>query len=161
MTTTRQDCSTAPPNCTCEALASVPVGSSATTPMSAMSTTSIIGTTIQTETIEGQSVGTTSSRRIATTSAVAMPTTQTSDPKTALIGGIVGGSIALILIVGVIAFFAMRNRKAKTSQQSGQDGHSLQTSPARPSPNESNYDRINVPSTPNEYGDVSDVRATT
>lgn len=81
-----------------------------------------------------------------------MPTdTKAADDNTALIGGIVGGILALVLIAGVIAFIVMRNRRAK-SQQRGDDGHSLQASP------DNNYNRI-APTT-NEYQDVCDVRAT-
>jgi hypothetical protein len=86
---------------------------------------------------------------VESTTLVAVPETQPSDDNIALIGGIVGGIVALILIVGVIAFIVARNRKAKESQ-----GHSLQSSPPAPGsalvqPSNSNYDRINIQPTSN------------
>jgi hypothetical protein len=54
-----------------------------------------------------------------------MSATQPSDDNTALIGGIVGGVVALLIVVGVIAFIVLRNRKAKANQQSTNDGHAL------------------------------------
>jgi hypothetical protein len=87
-----------------------------------------------------------------TTLVIAMPsTTQPSDDNTALIGGIVGGVIALLIVIGVIAFIVLRNRKAKANQQSANDGHSLSLSPvppvaiAQPSNNDRNDN--NIPST--------------
>jgi hypothetical protein len=46
----------------------------------------------------------------STTLVVAMPGTQPSDDNIALIGGIVGGVVALFLIIGLIAFIVTRNR---------------------------------------------------
>jgi cell division protein FtsN len=83
-----------------------------------------------------------------------MPSTQPSYDNSALIGGVVGGVVALLIVVGVIAFIVIRSRKAKANQQSTNDGHSL--SPRNP--NNSDYDRVMVTNT-NEYGDVNDVRA--
>jgi hypothetical protein len=87
------------------------------------------------------------------TTVFAMPATeQRPEDNTALIGGIVGGIIALLLIVGVIAYIVARKRKAKADTIDDGDGaHSLQPSPA---PN-SNYARVAVAS---EYDDVQDVR---
>jgi predicted lipid-binding transport protein (Tim44 family) len=58
-----------------------------------------------------------------------------------LIGGIVGGIIALILIIALIAFIVMRNRRAKADNK---DRHSLQSSV--PAQNNSTYGPINIPS---------------
>jgi hypothetical protein len=85
----------------------------------------------------------------STTLVTAMPATQPSDDNTAMIGGIVGGVVALLIVVGVIAFIVMRNRKAKANQQSANDGHSLSLSPpvaiAQPSNNDRNDN--DIPST--------------
>jgi hypothetical protein len=141
-----------------------------------MSTLSVMGTTIQmtsgqideTTSIESSTLDATINTEIETSSSmmnvvgsttlvIAMPaTTQPSDDNSALIGGIVGGVIALMIVVGVIAFIVMRNRKAKVTQQSTNDGHSLSSQ----NTNNSNYDRVRVsPPNSNEYGDVNDVRA--
>lgn len=142
--------------------------------MSGMSTLSMIGTTIQTT--SGQIDGTTliesstttinnENTTITTTLVVAMPATQPSDDRTAMmIGGIVGGVVALLLIVGVIAFIVMRNRKTKATQQSGNDGHSLQTRPpslpgAHVQPGNNNYDRINIPTpAPPNYSERANIQ---
>jgi preprotein translocase subunit YajC len=42
-----------------------------------------------------------------------MPVTQKSDDNIALIGGIIGGVVALLLIVGLIAFIVSRKRRSK------------------------------------------------
>jgi hypothetical protein len=94
----------------------------------------------------------------STTFVIAMPaTTQPSDDniRIALIGGVVGGVLALLIVSGVIAFIVMRNRKAKANQQSTNDGHSL--SPQNPNNSNSDRVRVSAPNT-NEYGDVNDVR---
>lgn len=59
-----------------------------------------------------------------------MPATQTSDqPNIALIGGVVGGVVALLIVIGLIACFMVRNRqtKNKSSTPSQKD---LPTAPA-------------------------------
>jgi hypothetical protein len=96
----------------------------------------------------------------STTLVIAMPaTTQPSDDNSALIGGIVGGVVALLIVVGVIAFTVMRNRKAKHNQQSTNDAHSL-SPPAQPS--KSNYDRIDIPSTStSHYSERANVQSPT
>jgi hypothetical protein len=86
----------------------------------------------------------TSSSTIDTTtnSSVAVPASQTTDPddNVALIGGIVGGVVALILIVGLISFLVMRcKRSAGSAQPANQDDVVMAPAPA-PS---SNYGRIN------------------
>lgn len=69
----------------------------------------------------------------------------------ALIGGIVGGIVALLLIIGVIVFLVMRNRKA-TANPDLHD-HPLQTvTPPVSSPSVSFKSN-------NQYDDVSDIRA--
>lgn len=90
----------------------------------------------------------------STTLAVAMQ--MSVDNTAALIGGIVGGIVALLLIVCVIAFMVKRNRKAS---QENDKGHSLPASaPGAISQPSNIYDRITVPrtSTPNEYDAASD-----
>jgi hypothetical protein len=72
------------------------------------------------------------------TATIAMPASQTSGDNIALIGGIVGGTVALLLIVGVIvACVLARNR------QSNRDNTSLQPKPIHS----------------NQYSDLNDVRA--
>lgn len=91
-----------------------------------------------------------------------------------MIGGIVGGIVALLIIVGLIAFFVVRNRRAKKSHLDG--GHSLQPQPTPilnpPLTNNNAYDRVpplaydHVPPIPipshqhvaHEYNDLHDVR---
>lgn len=151
---------------------------SAPTTTSGMPTSLMIGTTMQTQTISDQSLNssaiatindgninmsstTTTSTVESSTLVVVMPTvtvTPSSDDNTALIGGIVGGIVALFLIVGVIAFFVSRNRTANARQQVN-DGHSLQESPTVSQPSDGIYDRVTLDmtsaSTRNEYDDVS------
>jgi hypothetical protein len=96
------------------------------------------------------------STTITTTPVSAVPATQQPSPdNTALIGGVVGGVVALLIVVGVIAFIVMRNRKATANQQSTNDGHSL-SPPAQPS--KSNYDRIDIPS-PSHYSERANVQS--
>jgi hypothetical protein len=96
------------------------------------------------------------STTIPTTLVIAMPaTTQPSDDNSALIGGIVGGVVALLIVVGVIAFIVVRNRKAKANQQKQNTNDGL--SPHRQNPNNSERVSVSLPNT-YEYGDVSDVR---
>jgi hypothetical protein len=87
-------------------------------------------------------------------------TTQPSDDNTALIGGIVGGVVALLIVVGVIAFIVMRNRKAKADQRSTNDGHSLSPPAVLAQPSNSNYDRIDIPS-PSHYSEKANVQSPT
>jgi hypothetical protein len=96
----------------------------------------------------------------STTLVIAMPATQPSDDNTALIGGIVGGVVALLIVVGVIAFIVMRNRKAKANQQSTNDGHSLSPPAVLAQPSNSNYDRIDSPS-PSHYSERANVQSPT
>jgi hypothetical protein len=95
----------------------------------------------------------------STTLVIAVPATQTPDDNSALIGGIVGGVVALLIVVGVIAFIAMRNRKAKANQQSTNDGHSLNPPAVLAQPS-SNYDRIDIPS-PSHYSERANVQSPT
>jgi hypothetical protein len=60
-------------------------------------------------------------------------TTQPSDDNSALIGGVVGGVVALLIVVGVIAFIISRNRRFKNE--------SAESSPDAPV---SNYGKIVV-----------------
>lgn len=64
----------------------------------------------------------------------------------ALIGGIVGGVVALLLIVGLILFIVARSRRSKETPH---EGNSLQPATA-------NYGRISAPLP--AYNDVNDVR---
>jgi hypothetical protein len=95
-----------------------------------------------------------------TIATIAMPATQRTDTddNSALIGGVVGGVVALLIVVGVIAFIVMRNRKAKDNQQSTNDGHSL--SPPVVIAQPSNYDRNDIPST-SHYSDIANVQSPT
>jgi hypothetical protein len=97
-----------------------------------------------------------------TTGANLLPTSANLSPdasnnNSALIAGIVGGIVALLLLLGLIVFLVARSRRAKDS-----DGHSLQTvaqpaSVAAATAAHGNYDRINIniPS----YDDVHEVRS--
>lgn len=69
---------------------------------------------------------------------VAMPVTKSPTDNVALIGGIVGGAVALLILGAVVAVIVARNRRSQS------DCHSL------PLPSSS---------TPTHYGDVADVRA--
>jgi hypothetical protein len=77
-----------------------------------------------------------------------MSATQPSDDNTALIGGIVGGVVALLIVVGVIAFIIMsRNRHEAQDQPSNRSDVSMV--PAQAS--SSNYGKINVQPASNVY----------
>jgi hypothetical protein len=119
--------------------------------MSGMSTLSTLveSSTITTATIsnEDSTIATT----IAPTTLVAMPATdsQSSEDNAALIGGIIGGIVALLLIVGAIAFILMRsNRKVKA--------HDLGQPVARPI--NGNYDQIDFPSS-SHYSNSANVQS--
>jgi hypothetical protein len=66
------------------------------------------------------------------------------DSNAALIGGIVGGMAALILIVGLIAFIVLRSRRSSNHP----DNNNAMTSTT---PTPSNYDRIPTKNT--DYND--------
>jgi hypothetical protein len=75
-----------------------------------------------------------------------LPATQpSSEVNFALIGGIIGGVVALVLIFALIAFIVMRNRKVKENQSvqpAGQvDLQSINNTP------------------PSEYGNVTNIQA--
>jgi hypothetical protein len=79
----------------------------------------------------------------STTLVVAMPGTQPSDDNIALIGGIVGGVVALFLIIGLIAFIVTRNRrKAANNQDQPSNRNDVSMAPAQAS--SSNYGRISA-----------------
>jgi hypothetical protein len=83
-----------------------------------------------------------------------------SHDNTALIGGVVGGVVALLIVVGVIAFIVSRNRKAKANQQSTKDGHSLSPPAVLARPSNSNYDRIDIRS-PSHYSETANLESPT
>jgi hypothetical protein len=74
---------------------------------------------------------------------------QPSDDNAALIGGIVGGVVALLLIGGLIAFIALRSRRNVTQN----DSHNAMTTTSA-TPTLSNV----VPTGAAIYDDVSSVR---
>lgn len=75
-----------------------------------------------------------------------MSTTPSLDDNIALIGGIVGGAVALLLVGALVAFCVARRRR--NSHRQGQ--HAVQT----PS-NSSNYGRVdNSAAASSNYGDV-------
>jgi hypothetical protein len=81
-----------------------------------------------------------------------------------MIGGIVGGVLGLLLLIGIVAFFVVRNRRANTNAKERKD--------VEP-PSNGDYGRIQISHRTNEYAlapigtgttavstydDVSDVR---
>jgi hypothetical protein len=66
-------------------------------------------------------------------------TPQTSDDNTALIGGIVGGIAALLLVGGLIAFLVARNRRNVNEQDNNK---TMANTTATSTAVSSNYDRI-------------------
>jgi predicted lipid-binding transport protein (Tim44 family) len=79
-----------------------------------------------------------------------MPSTQPSDDNTALIGGVVGGVVALFLIIGLIAFIVSRNRrKVANKQDQPSNRNDVSMAPAQAS--SSNYGKINVQPASNHY----------
>lgn len=111
---------------------------------------------IETEIVQFPPMASSISMTIAESAAAS--TTHRQDNTPALIGGIVGGIVALLLIAGVIAFIVMRNRKAKANQQSTNDGHSLNPIAVLAQPSNSNYDRIDIPS-PSHYSETANVQS--
>lgn len=88
-----------------------------------------------------------------------MPATPTPPSPTnndaALIGGIVGGVVALLLIVALIAFIMSRSRNRNRSPKARNDGQELQSAPAQ---SVGEYGRIELPpSQQSEYDDMRDV----
>lgn len=77
-----------------------------------------------------------------TLAAAEMPT------NAALIGGVLGGVVALLLVVGVIAFIVMRTRRLKQNQEVGENA--MQTT----RPPSGNYGHFNVA----QYGNVQDTQ---
>lgn len=70
-----------------------------------------------------------------------MPAAQSPKDNAALIGGIVGGAVALLLIGALIAFFVVRSRR-KHKQQLDPSALSLRSTPP------SNYARVNLSDRP-------------
>jgi hypothetical protein len=87
------------------------------------------------------------------------PSTEPSNDNAALIGGIVGGVVALLLVGGLIAFFVARNRR----QRKGEPTKGAMLQSVRPTNNgvnmpnspESNYGIIGPNITEYEHGDVT------
>jgi predicted lipid-binding transport protein (Tim44 family) len=71
-----------------------------------------------------------------------MPGTQPSDDNIALIGGVVGGVVALLIVVGVIAFIVSRNRRKVANNQPRVQQNDVSMAPAQASA--SNYGRIST-----------------
>jgi cytoskeletal protein RodZ len=67
-----------------------------------------------------------------------------------LIGGVVGGVVALLIVVGVIAFIVTRNRrKAANNQDQPSNRNDVSMAPAQAS--SSNYGKINVQPASSHY----------
>jgi hypothetical protein len=83
-----------------------------------------------------------------------MSTTQPSNVNPAIIGGVVGGVIPLLIVIGVVAFCSARKRKKIEGQASQSQSQSQSQSSSIP---QNEYGRI----APQEqrYDDIQDVRA--
>lgn len=85
-----------------------------------------------------------------------MSTTQASSVNPAIIGGVVGGVIPLLIVIGVVAFCSARKRRTK-KQIEGQSSQSQSQSSSIP--RESEYGPIDAPQPQQLYDDVQAVRA--
>jgi hypothetical protein len=65
-------------------------------------------------------------------SASTMPAVESTGDNSALIGGIVGGAVALILVGALIVFFVLRSRKARQDSKADQNAHATQSIRAPP-----------------------------
>jgi hypothetical protein len=102
-----------------------------------MSMTSITGTNLSS--ITGTNLSSITGTNLPSND-MSVSATVAADDNTALIGGVVGGAVALLLIVGLIAFIVMRNRKGTKPEVV------LQTATASPTPPaSSNYGPIGAP----------------
>jgi hypothetical protein len=81
-------------------------------------------------------------------SAITMPAAQSPEDNIALIGGVVGGAVALLLIGALIAFCVVRSRRQSKDNNANSlhSVHSTTTSPqsnyGRVPPAQSNYSRV-------------------
>jgi type II secretory pathway pseudopilin PulG len=80
-----------------------------------------------------------------------MPAVESPDDNSALIGGIVGGAIALLLLGALIAFCVARSRRnRKVQQEDNSTGHIASTLQST----RSEYGRIVANNPNNDYADV-------
>lgn len=104
----------------------------------------------------------------STTDAVAADSSGTgadSSDIAALIGGVVGGIVALLLLIGIIAFFVLRSRSRHSNQRNNDAGENdlddaatMEVLPASSTRGgTSDYGPIGLPDT-NTYHDIEDVR---
>lgn len=83
----------------------------------------------------------------ATASAAISSTDAQPPDNSALIGGVVGGIVALLLIGGLIAFLVARSRAGKDALQSARD--------AGAASHRTNYDSLTLSTPENNYGEVT------
>jgi len=83
-------------------------------------------------------------------STIAMPAAQSPDNTLALIGGIVGGTVALLLVLGLIAFCVLRSRRSDKQQVAETENRYSQTwHTGNVPPN--NYSDMHMTTAPNRY----------
>lgn len=90
-----------------------------------------------------------------TTLVGAFPQSPTGNGAGALIGGIVGGVVGLLLLIGIVAFFVVRNRRANTNA----DANKAQNDAALPSAGD--YGRIQISHRTSEYAYAPNVTGST
>jgi len=88
----------------------------------------------------GNATNTTSMISANQSSAVTMPAAESTENNSALIGGIVGGAVALILVGALIVFFVLRSRKARQDSNADQNAHATQSIRAPPN----NYGQLSI-----------------
>lgn len=173
MRASQQDCSTAPSNCICwpracsktstQSSIALTLGSTATiattslAPSTAAETTTLLAPT----TVSAVTTNSSAAVESTTLGASAMTDTQSSNGNISLIGGIVGGVVALLLIVGVIAFFVVARNRRNSARPANQNDVALASAHVRAS--SSHYGKFNAEpvasgycsSPPSNYDDPS------
>lgn len=84
-----------------------------------------------------------------TTIVVTMPANQKSSSDAALIAGVVGGAIPLIIVIGLIGCVVVRKRRSKN--KSCEPSPNQEDSPTAPSSTTPNYGYISLGTTQNGY----------
>lgn len=144
---TQQNCTTAPRVCAADCIAAEVLACP----------TTIFEQTDQSNTTASFNISTTTPT-LATTIDTTTQVEDLDDNSTALIGGIVGGIVALLSIIGLIIFIAIRRNRQRTADNTQPNGNDVSTTPTRQH-SASIYGKVPVQSTQSDESYVKNTAA--
>jgi hypothetical protein len=146
-TTTSTTLPTTPPTTPTPTTPTPPIDNVNTLSTSAVDTTAI--STASTSTLTETTIGANQTLQDSHASAITMPAAQSPNDNYALIGGIIGGVVALILLGALIACLVVRSRRQPKDSDNGDSALQVKAN----APLESNYGRL-PPSAPTTTYDI-------